>query len=139
MSSVIENFIITSDYPTLKNDATATVQAIVSGSQTIAASGTLTGSRDVTLGQAAAMNRGRIASTKNSDIFYVGQGIVFQRTGTVGGGPGPYLLACFMYRTSPTNMRFQVLIQNPYGATLTTEAGDDVITFQANTLITPFT
>lgn len=132
-------FILTTDFPTLKNDDTQAGQLVLPGSLTVASGGNVTGTGDVTMGQLGAVIRGRIASTKNSDIFYSGQAIVFDRVGTFAGSPAPYPMACFMYRISATVVRFVVYIPNPYGGTLTLEAGTDTITLQANTFITPFT
>ena len=128
------NFILTTDFPTLKNDSNAQGQFNLSGSKVIAANSTFQSYGDIVMGKPGAINRGRIASTKNSDIFYSGQALRFDRNGSA-----PYSMMAFMYRVSPTTIRFQIMIVNPYGVTLTTEAGTDIVTMQASTIITPFT
>lgn len=132
-------FIQSSDFPTLKNDSTLSAQGTISGSINISSFGNTGGYVDGTIGQLGAVARGRIASSKNSNIYYVGQSIAFQRTGTVGGSPAPYTLFAFMYRVSADTLRFQVHIPNPYGATLTTQSGDDTIYFYVNTFLPPYT
>lgn len=131
-------FISTTDFPTLKNDATATANGIIAGSLTIAGGSHVTNFGDVTIGTLGSLARGRISSTKNSSDFYLGQIILFDRTGTQGGFPAPYTVAAFMFRIAPTTLRLQIYISNPYAGTLTCEAVDETITFYLNTFVPPF-
>lgn len=132
------HFITSSDFPTLQGDGTANASGVVTGSLPIAAGSYISSQGDVTIGSAGAITRGLIWSSKNGNIGLVGNGFSFDRTGTAGGAPAPYSLIAFMWRTGPTTLRFQIYIPNPYGSTLTTEAGNDTITMTAATFIAPF-
>ena len=132
------NFIFTTDFPTLKGDATVSVARIVGSSVTVNGNSFLSVYGDVTMGSIGALSRGRISSSKNSSIFYTGNNIAFTRTGTVLGSTTTYTVLAFMYRVSPTVLRFQIYIMNPYSDTLTCEAGADTITFYVNTFTAPY-
>jgi len=131
-------FISTTDFPTLKNDATATASGVVAGSLTITGSGFITNFGDLTVGTLGSLARGRIASTKNNNNFYLGQTILFDRVGTAAGSAAPYSISAFMFRIAPTTLRIQIYISNPYSTTLTCEAGDETISFHVNTFVPPF-
>lgn len=135
---VQSNFIVSTDYPTLKNDAEIEGQIIIDGSLSIAGGSYETGYADVEIGEPGSLTRTRIASSKNSNTFYWGQVVVFGRTGTNGGSPAPYDIFVFVNRISLTTLRFQAYIPNPYGTTLTGEAGTDTITIKTNTYIAPY-
>ena|ERR1700757_3009216 len=132
------HFITSSDFPTLQGDGTASAVGVITGGLTIAAGNYLGTQGDATIGSAGAITRGLIWSSKNGNIGLVGNGFSFQRTGTVGGAPAAYSLVAFMWRVGPNILRFQIYIPNPYGSTLTTEAGDDTINMYAATFKAPF-
>lgn len=132
------DFIMTTDFPTLQNDGTASATGVITGGIVIAG-GSYTGSQgDVTVGTAGAIARGLIYSSKNGNIGYVGNGFSFTRTGKVLGVDAAYSVIAFMWRNSPTTLRFQIYIPNPYADPLTTEAGDDTINMYAATFLAPF-
>jgi hypothetical protein len=126
-------FILSSDFPTLKNDASSSGSIVIPTSFVIAGNGSYTNSSDVTIGAQGAMVRGRIASSKNSSLWWTGQIVTFNRTGTVLGFPSGYTLYCSMYKTSATTLRFSVYIRNESVDPLTTEAGAETVSFYANT------
>jgi len=132
------NFIATTDFPTLKNDASPSATANIGSSVTIAGNGFMSAFGDVTAGQIGAISWGRISSSKNGSISYTGMSIRFERVGTNGGSPAPYDVFAFMYRVAPNTLRFQIYIPNPYGTTLTGEAGADTIQFYADTFLAPY-
>lgn len=143
MTTQPSQFILTTDFPTLKNDFFGSGTITIAGSIVIPGSGTASGFGDVTIGVQGSVVRGRISSTKNLDtvgdpIAYTGQNIAFSRTGTVLGSPASYQVFAFMFRSASTKLRFQVYILNPYVDPLTTEAGTDVIFLYANTFIPPY-
>lgn len=129
---------MTTYFPTLKNDNVASATINLPGSLTVATGSNIQGSGDVISGVKGAVLRGRIASTKNFSNYFIGQSIVFNRVGTVLGSPAPYSVVVFMWRPQGTITRFQLYISNPYGGTLTTEAGDETIYMYANTFIPPY-
>ena len=132
-------FITSTDFPNLLNDSRASGDVFIPSGFSIPAGLTATAEIDFDSGQIGALSRGRIASTKNFTNWYVGQIIAFQRIGTQSGIPAPYTIYALFYRTSPTVLRAQVLIQNVYASTLTGEAGDETIYFYSNQFIAPYT
>jgi hypothetical protein len=133
-----EQFILNSDYATLKNDARNTIQITIPGSMVISASSTYSNSTIITLGTIGAAIRSRINSNKDPSLDMLGSSVSYSRTGTSGGGPALYdVLAC-VTRESSTTVRLTVLIRNPYGATLTLAAGSEIITADINTFLSPY-
>ena len=131
-------FIITTDYPTLKNETRVSGNGTIPSSQVIAGSSYYSLAGDIDVGTVGSLARGRIASTKNFTQYYTGQSILFNRTGTVGGSPFGYSIFALMFRTSPTQLRFQIYIPNPYGSTLTCASGAETIYFYANIFNAPY-
>ena len=132
------DFISTTDFATLKNDAGGNGAVTVPSGTSVAGSGAYYNSVDLTIGVAGSIVRGQIASSKASGDFYSSQIMSMGRTGTVDGYSATYSIYAFFYRTSPTNLRLQVFIPNPYGSTLTGAAGDETFTFFASTFIPPY-
>lgn len=131
-------FIINTDYPTLKNETHVSANGTIPSSQVIAGGGYYSLTGNVNVGSLGSLARGRIASTKNFTQYYAGQSILFHRTGTVGGSPFGYDIFALMFRVSATTLRFQIYIPNPYGSTLTCEAGTETIYFYANIFNAPY-
>lgn len=132
------NFILTTDFPTLKNQTSATGTATVPGSIVIAGNDWYGLQADAAIGSIGSLSRGRVSSSKNGNIKYVGHRFEFTRTGTVLGSPAPYSVFAFIYRVSPSALRFQIYIPNPYSDPLTTEAGSEDITMYATTFVAPY-
>lgn len=135
--------ILSTDFPNLKNDDRFGGTITVSGGIIIPGNSYVQGYGDAKAGKIGSLVRGRISSSKQTDssgnpVSYTGQGISFNRTGTMMGFSVPYAVTCFMYRVSPTDVRIQVYIANPYSDTLTGASGDETITFQVNTYIAPY-
>lgn len=133
------NFILTSDYATLKNDSVTTaVSVVVPGSQAVAANTVYSVSADITLGKAGSIVRAQIASSKDSNLRYVATSINYGRTGTVGGAAAAYTVAAVLTRISGTTIRLTAYIVHPYGSTLTGAAGAETITFYVTTFLSPY-
>lgn len=132
------SFILSSDFPTLKNDEKVKVEGTILGGITVPASDVVSAFVDVEVGTNGAPTRCRISSSKNNNYQYVTSTVTFNRSGTVSGSPTSYGVLCFIQRVSATTIRFQVNINNPYGSDLTTEAGDDTITWYVSTFIPPY-
>lgn len=133
------NFIKSSDYPTLKNDITkADVTVTVPSSITVAGSGSASYSTDVVMGVQGALSSSRISSSKDSNIWYKAQMVVYTRTGTNDGFTTPYNVVAFVWRVNATTLRCQVFIPNPYSTALICEAGVETISFHVNSFVPPF-
>lgn len=137
-------FILTTDYATLKNDDSDSSTVTAPGAQVVpAAIGPVGGyveyHTDVSIGTQGAISRLQIASSKGSDIVYSTRTLSFNRTGTILGNPADYSIIAFAYRVAPTTLRCQVYIQNPNSDPLVTEAGNETFTFYLNTFLAPFT
>jgi hypothetical protein len=133
-----ENFISTTDYATLKNDATTTLSVTVAGALSIATSTIHTDTTSATLGTAGAILRGQINSSRASSTWYVANAASFTRTGTVGGVGSSYSLNVSIIRTAATTVQLIAAIYNPYASALTTQAGTETITYSINSFLSPF-
>lgn len=132
------DFILSTDYATLKNDADASISVVVPGSQSIPGT---TGANysylefyaDSSIGVQGSIIQSQIASSKDSTKYCIALNKLYTRNGSL----GTYSVVCVIIRTSPTNLRCLVYIPNPYATTLTTEAGDETIYFDVTTFIPP--
>lgn len=134
-----DNFILSTDFATLKNSQSGlTAQITVPGSQSIAASDVFLVYADIPITEPYSIATARISSSKNSNKMLVGNATDFTRIGNIEGEPAIYNVFAFIWRTSSNNVRFQAIIQNPYGYTLTGAAGDEVFNLYFNTFVPPF-
>ena len=133
-----ENFISTTDYATLKNDATITFQVTIPGGTVILGGGTYNLGQDFTVGSIGASERAKIASSKDGNIFYSTLQMSTVRVGTVLGFPAVYNTNAYLRRSGPNTLRAELVIFNPYSDPLTGEAGDQVFTYEVNTFLSPF-
>lgn len=131
-------FILTSDFASLKNDAGTTVKVTFPGSSSVAGGSYKEVATDVVIGTKASINRTQISSSKDANTRYAGLYLSYTRTGTHAGVASPYTLFAFVYRTSPTTLRCSAYVANPYAGTLTTAATDETFTFYVDTFIPPF-
>ena len=137
-------FILNTDYATLKNDASGTVSVTAPGSQVVPAAvgpvgGYLEYHTDIEIGVAGSITRLQISSSKESNTVYSTRTLDILRLGTVLGFPGvPYNIIAFTYRTAPTTLRCIVYVSNPNTDPLTTAVGDETFTFYVNTFIPPY-
>lgn len=133
-----EEFILTTDYATLKNDDSGTFQLAVPGSMVIASGGTFSSSMDVIIGDDSVNTRSQINSSRASTIWVAASQVDFERTGTVLGSPSPYTLFTTINRIGTNTLQLAVAIQNNNIDPLTTQAGDETITFDIRTFLSPF-
>lgn len=133
-----DNFILNSDYATLKNDARNSASVTFPGSQSIGANVVRSYQSTINLGEGGSSIRSRISSSKDSNNWYACTSIYYIRTGTVSGSPATYDLRGVITRTSPTEVTVIAAVLNPYGSTLVTASGDEVLSFLVNGFLPPF-
>lgn len=132
-----ENFTLTTDYATLKNDATTTLTLTLPGSLSIAAGNSYLLTTTASVGAAGASERSQIRSSKWT-YDWLGNILSVAQDGLIGGSPANYLTVAELYRSSATQVTAQVSIRNPYAGTLSTVAGDETFTFYVSTFLPPF-
>lgn len=137
MTSKPSSFLLTTDFPTFKNDASANGTVSIAGGLVIAGGGSFTANGDFSIGTQGAITRSRWLSSVDN-TWYSGQYIIYNRTGTVGGLPFAYNIGLFVYRTSPNTMRLQVVIPNPAAGALTGAAAETILMY-SETFIAPNT
>lgn len=146
-----ENFMLTTDFATLKNDDSATITITVPPNIVVPPSGTFTysTSTSVKVGTKAASLRTRMGSTRVSAtrrfvtpfLNTTGHGSVVV-TGSGGGTfPTQYSIYAFVSRTSPDTVTAYAVIQNSFGspnATLVCDGVTETFTFELSTFLSPF-
>jgi len=135
-----EDFIINSDYATIANDGgPQSISVAFPGGTMISAGDDWVGSTNLVLGTTNASIRTTLSSSKESSTRYVCPILTLLRNATL---PGPVSvtvqLTAYVTRVSDDTMQLIVTANNPYGSTMTTEAGDEVFTARINTFISPF-
>lgn len=133
-----EEFILTTDYATLKNDDSGTFQIVVPGSFNIGSGSSYYNPTDIILGSDSVNTRSQINSSRSSTVWTAASQVDFQRTGTVGGSPAGYSLLTSINRVDNDTLRIAVNIFNVYAGTLTTQSGSETITFDIRTFLSPF-
>lgn len=128
------NFILNSDFASLKNDDGTSVSVTFGGSTVISANSTASVTQDVVIGAQSSINRVQIASSKDSNKRYSTQALSFSRVGSA----GIYNIYAFVSRISSTTLRCRVYVPNPFGSSLTTASGDETFTFYIDTFLSPF-
>lgn len=135
MTTFPENFIITSDFATLKNDSTAVTASVVIPSAYVVASGaSAEWHSDIVAGTKGAAMRARIRSSKYGSRWLAAPQTNYTRTGSL----GTYTLVAYVYLVSAGTLRCSVSLSNPAGSSMTTEAGTETIDFSVSTFIPPF-
>lgn len=138
MTSIPENFISSTDFATLKNDAYVTFQAVLPGGQTVPAGGIYNVGFDFTAGSQGSSERARIASDKEGNVFYSTLQLSTIRFGSTGGSPTTYNSVAYLRRATPTTLRAELVIYNPYSTPLICEATPETFSFEVNTFLSPF-
>ncbi len=134
-----ENFIQNSDYATLKNDATGSVSVTFPSGLILTANELYTVTADLIIGTTNASSRVRIASSKESNVYYAGAVTIVGRTGIIAGPTNvPYNLVAFTTRINATTIRATVALTNPYSEGMATEFGTETFTFEVSTFLSPF-
>jgi hypothetical protein len=141
-----ENFILNSDYSTLKNDDSAEYSFTIPGSQVIAASSPYSYVQTETFNvgdSIGATQRVQIKVSSDSSVWYSGSALQYVADGTYSSsGATEYPTLIVVYRTSQTEVTVKVYIANqggPFGAgSLTTESPTRTVTISVATFLTPF-
>lgn len=127
-------FNLTTDLDTIINDSYQTASVVIPGSIVLAAGGRAIYTSDVTISNSAVADIRYQTSRDTTRDYLASIQMSFTRTGSLGG----YSLFIDGYHTSPTNLRLQAFITNPYGSTMTAQAGDETISFKIRTYKDPF-
>ena len=130
------NFIMNTDYATLKNDAKGTLTVVLPASTSVAGATVASWTDTITIGEPGSSIRARIMSTKNNVVYCVNS--VGYAYSTGGSGPGTdYLIYATVLRISPTQIRLSVLIPNQYGSTQNITGLSQTISATVATFIPP--
>lgn len=130
-----ESFILTTDFATLKNDNTKSIDVVVPASVVIAPGTLYNVSSDLVIGVTGAEQRIKVKSSRIGAKYFAG---MFNVTweGTTPFGPAIYTAYARAVRVSPTVVRCIVTIPNPYPDPLTTGISE-TFTFIVNTFLSP--
>lgn len=133
------NFIMNSDYATIKNDAKATLTITLPSSTSVAATSVATWTDTITVGTAGSSIRARLVSTSDN-VVYATSTVDYYRTSgaTVSGSPAGFDVYAVVHRISPTQIRLTALLPNPYPFTMSVTAGlSQTITATVATFLPP--
>lgn len=130
-----ESFILTSDFATLKNDDTKSIDVVLPASVVIAPGTLYNVSADLTIGAPGAEQRVKVKSSRIGAKYFTG---MFNSTweGTTPFGPAIYTSYARAIRISPTVVRCIVTVPNPYPDPLTTGISE-TFSFIVNTFLPP--
>jgi len=132
------DFIESSDYASLANDDNGEVSVTFPGSQSIPPNTMKVFSTTINLGSLGSSMRWRICSNKDSNKWFVGAQLQYDRNGSIPGTAVTYSIIAVVTKTSPTAVTVLAIVLNPYSDTLITEAGDETFQLHANTFVPPF-
>lgn len=135
-----EDYILNSEYATLKNDTSGTLSVTLPNTLAIAAGGVATFTDTITLGVAGSSVRSRIMSTKDNNWLSMNSVLpyIYQSGATVSGTSQGYYVYVSANRVSPTEIRLLVTIPNNYGANMTISGLAQTITARVTTFLPPF-
>lgn len=133
-----ELFKLTTDYATMKSDATGAAYVTFPGSVVIPGSGVRYFETFLSIGRKGALIRSRIGSSKDGNTMYTASSLTMARTGVSAGNVAFYNIAAYCSRIDSVTMRFVAIVKNPTSVQLTTAAGNEVFTFNVSTFIPPF-
>lgn len=124
-----ENFIITTDYATLKNDvSSATLSVTIPGSTVVPGNGIYSISDTITIGSQTSNIRARIRSSRDGR-WLLGAAVSYD---------GGYNVLALVTRQSNTQVRLTAIIKNPYSLSLTIAPTSETITAVVSTFLSPF-
>ena len=134
-----ENFILSTDYPTLKNDGNSSISITIPASITItAAEGYWQSTESITVGSIGSFIRPTIKSSRNNKEYVVRN---LYELGTASSPVGAnYYIIIDVYRKNSTTMEVSVFIPNNLypATTLVTENITETITVKLATFLSPF-
>lgn len=136
-----KDFIMSSDYATLKNDNSGRLSVTLPSSLNIPAATVQTYTDTVTMGVAGGALRARINSSKG-DGWHAYPVVVYSSStgGSLPSFPGidiAYDIFVNVHRTSPTQVRLTVAIPNGWGETLSITGLSQTITAHVATFLPP--
>lgn len=136
-----ENFILTTDYATLKNDAIGQMVLSITSGVTIASLSSYTYETFLDIGQINAGVRGYIGTTKFADLYAVFNGSfdvrILTRYNTTGNPTTELYLTTILERISPTRLRLYCQVGNPFAFSITV-MDSQTVTFELATFLSPF-
>lgn len=132
------NFIVTTDFATIKNDDSDNTLSVTIPSSVVVGPGSIyTQTSVVTVGSSVSNIRGRIRSSKDGR-WVVGGSISIYRIGTNIYGPAFYDILVTITRESATQVRLTAFIRNIDTIAITCEAGAETFSAEVNTFLSPF-
>lgn len=134
------DFILSTDYGTLKNDSGITTLSVTISNGTIFnPANPILGNHDVSVGTINAPIRARVNTSKTPGVWAVCTFLFSDYNYTISGFPGTNTgnLFCSVYRPSPGTIRLQVSTEGALGSSDYTVVGTVVITFRITTFLSP--
>lgn len=132
------NFIVSTDFATIKNDdSDSTLSVTIPSSVVVAANSIYTQTSVVTVGSAVSNIRARIKSSKDGR-WVVGASLSMLRTGTNAFGPASYRTLVTVTRESATQVRLTAFIRNADPDAVTTASGAETFNAEVSTFLSPF-
>ena len=126
------DFILTTDYATLKNDTDNIVQITVPANVVIPANSFLQFTADITAAQPGAIVQTQVGDSFMGQVL-VGNQVVFHHDTF-----DPYDVFCLVYRPNALTLRCVVYLPNPYGTPTTGINQAVTYTFYVDTYLPPF-
>lgn len=141
MSNRPEQFILTTDYGTLKNDATGTISLLIPTGATIPALGFVEYSNTLEIGTRNAGTRVQMSSSAESDNWtpgHIREVLIRARHNTTGNPVFDYYQAVNLERIDPTTVRLYCRIGNPNNFSITIVSAAQTVTANVATFLSPF-
>lgn len=138
MSSQPEKFIQTSDYATLKNDASGTISITLTSGTVIAGGGTLTVDATATIGTTSASVRSYMVASNASTKFCIGTSLSFKCNITQLGYTYDYSPVANIERVSGSTVRLYCNIINFSPSDTLTISETVTVTATIRTFLSPF-
>lgn len=145
--SRLEDFILNTDYGSLKNDDSIVVVLTVPASDTIPGNGRKLYTQDVNIGSAFGLLNVMVKNNRSGTesgggggtnrSYAAGVQLSYSRTGNVEGNAAAYSVRAYAYHISQKTVRCVVEIQNPYNVNMTTMNQSDVYTMSVKTFLLP--
>lgn len=141
MSNRPEQFILTTDYGTLKNDATGTISLSIPTGATIPAFGFVEYSNTLGIGTRNAGTRVQMSLSSDSGNWtpgHIREVLLRARLNTTGNPVVDYYQVANLERIDPTTVRLYCRIGNPYNFSITIVSAAQTVTANVATFLSPF-
>lgn len=135
-----EEFIINSDYATLKNDNSGSLSITLPNTLNIPGNTVYSTSSTITLGVQGSSVRARIMSTKDNNWYALNSVVpyIYTSGAVVSGSSVGYNVFVSLTRIDATTLRLLVTIPNNYGTTMAISGLAQTITGVVATFIPPY-